>query len=93
MKYWYLFFKCLYCHVAPLVGVWIEIQIVKSPVIDDIVAPLVGVWIEMIKIPPYFRKVLSLPSWECGLKYVCFRVIHSAARVAPLVGVWIEISA
>ena len=35
--------------VAPLVGAWIEISIVKRRKINVVVAPLVGAWIEMIR--------------------------------------------
>ena len=63
------------CHISfcwavtPLVGVWIEI---KYPVLWYRilqVTPLVGVWIEIIigVYPPF--PFLSLPLWECGLKY------------------------
>ena len=33
----------------------------------------------------------SLPSWECGLKYMHVPYLFSRLSVAPFVGVWIEI--
>ena len=56
--------------VAPLVGAWIEI-VVYSPIKEVvIVAPLVGAWIEIIlRYNSHGVLLLSLPSWERGLKY------------------------
>ena len=34
---------------------------------------------------------MSLPSWECGLKYWKRSKRHRCNRVTPFVGVWIEI--
>ena len=34
----------------------------------------------------------SLPSWECGLKYIITVTRETMKAVAPFVGVWIEIS-
>ncbi len=62
-------------------GVWIEIEEMRKFASMCGVTPFVGVWIEIstnpilsIAIPP------SLPSWECGLKYldkadVDFRIV------------------
>ena len=36
-------------------------------------------------------KLLSLPSWERGLKYEMARENEKGDGVAPLVGAWIEI--
>ena len=33
----------------------------------------------------------SLPSWECGLKYITFYFVCGISNVTPFVGVWIEI--
>ena len=33
----------------------------------------------------------SLPSWECGLKYLVEHTLLKMLRVTPFVGVWIEI--
>ena len=55
--------------VAPLVGAWIEIENNYDLIPCDNVAPLVGAWIEMA-IKMYNPKaMLSLLSWERGLKY------------------------
>ena len=35
--------------------------------------------------------MLSLPSWECGLKLICEIVSRLETKVTPFVGVWIEI--
>ena len=56
--------------VAPLVGAWIEIYI--TPIKGDsiFVAPLVGAWIEInIDAIANDVHVMSLLSWERGLKY------------------------
>ena len=55
------------------------------------VAPLVGAWIEIILIVMFGYLVLSLPSWERGLKCPEEVGIHCLLHVAPLVGAWIEI--
>ena len=39
----------------------------------------------------FWRKLLSLPSWERGLKSRPYAVTR-APKVAPLVGAWIEIT-
>ena len=33
------------------------------------VTPLVGVWIEIDELKSLQKRLLSLPLWECGLKY------------------------
>ena len=35
--------------VAPLVGAWIEINVMKSDIMSLLVAPLVGAWIEILQ--------------------------------------------
>ena len=39
----------------------------------------------------FWRKLLSLPSWERGLKFNGLGISIKGAYVAPLVGAWIEI--
>ena len=58
--------------VAPLVGAWIEIVTVdyKNGVL--FVAPLVGAWIEIFNSGYDIVPIMSLPSWERGLKYSIF---------------------
>ena len=34
---------------------------------------------------------MSLPSWECGLKYLIYANLILQLHVTPFVGVWIEI--
>ena len=41
-------YKCGFSNVAPLVGAWIEINLLESLGIQDDVAPLVGAWIEIV---------------------------------------------
>ena len=54
--------------VAPFVGVWIEIRyMTENPTWND-VAPFVGVWIEIHEVRGNIVQLVSLPSWECGLK-------------------------
>ena len=56
------------------------------------VTPFVGVWIEITTLAFTNKsKCLSLPSWECGLKYFTGNKGDTALNVTPFVGVWIEI--
>ena len=55
------------------------------------VTPLVGVWIEITIISNCSIDAVSLPLWECGLKYFVMQNIIAEKLVTPLVGVWIEI--
>ena len=56
------------------------------------VAPLVGAWIEILLPHWYLLSLLSLLSWERGLKFFpCSATVDTSCRVAPLVGAWIEI--
>ena len=51
-----------------------------------------GAWIEILKgIISTLGVVLSLLSWERGLKYGYDTYGSQGIRVAPLVGAWIEI--
>ena len=54
--------------VTPLVGVWIEINVLNAQFSYVEVTPLVGVWIEMSLNKDMYKVLPSLPSWECGLK-------------------------
>ena len=56
-----------------------------------VVAPLVGAWIEISQLQACPPELLSLPSWERGLKYIDSSSIKKYTNVAPLVGAWIEI--
>ena len=77
--------------VTPFVGVWIEIENPIFSATSHHVTPFVGVWIEMLVVLRPAIRLLSLPSWECGLKSVCFRGKERGWMVTPFVGVWIEI--
>ena len=55
------------------------------------VAPFVGAWIEIIKKDDLDKFVLSLPSWERGLKSDEYELSDVNGNVAPFVGAWIEI--
>ena len=62
--------------VAPFVGAWIETVVSLSLVLMCHVAPFVGAWIEtcvvVIQGP---SAILSLPSWERGLKRTDVHII------------------
>ena len=71
-------------------GVWIEII---APSIDwstYCVTPCVGVWIEMHILKIKSNKFMSLPAWECGLKFKFVSCEKFGKDVTPCVGVWIE---
>ena len=91
MKLIYKLYQCFRHIVAPLVGAWIEIDgaMVTGRIMQ--VAPLVGACIEMITIPVPHLTIMSLPSWERGLKYNLASLFFQCGDVAPLVGAWIEI--
>ena len=55
--------------VAPLVGAWIEMELLENYSKTKKVAPLVGAWIEIGKFSLDPPSVPSLPSWERGLKW------------------------
>ena len=54
--------------VAPLVGAWIEIYGTRYTCGYSCVAPLVGAWIEIKQYELAGIRLLSLLSWERGLK-------------------------
>ena len=56
--------------VTPCVGVWIEIILTLYGYSQCIVTPCVGVWIEIFSASCRPILILSLPAWECGLKYM-----------------------
>ena len=65
-------------------------QKIRKLLVNIAVAPFVGVWIEMPRMLYQLVSHLSLPSWECGLKYDFACVPLLVVVVAPFVGVWIE---
>ncbi len=73
-------------------GAWIEILLLEEKKAVRHVAPLVGAWIEIGHILGIgLRLIVSLPSWERGLKLLGMEQRKSCTNVAPLVGAWIEI--
>ena len=50
-----------------------------------------GVWIEIVMRASICIPHLSLPAWECGLKYAVYEINALGGAVTPCVGVWIEI--
>ena len=50
-----------------------------------------GAWIEMSLRAPPFVLILSLPTWERGLKFCMLSYFHKGVYVAPYMGAWIEI--
>ena len=57
-----------------------------------IVTPCVGVWIEIgVPVAIMSWNAMSLPAWECGLKYAVNLTQPLMNEVTPCVGVWIEI--
>ena len=47
----------VFCRVAPLVGAWIEIAVLRSTHSTLLVAPLVGAWIEIILKQPIHQSL------------------------------------
>ena len=45
-------------------------QKIRKLLVNIAVAPFVGVWVEIYPIAEFGDKIKSLPSWECGLKFV-----------------------
>ena len=45
-------------------------QKIRKLLVNIAVTPFVGVWIEIFKVFVALKINVSLPSWECGLKYV-----------------------
>ena len=92
LKLVYLF-RVLRCNfVTPFVGVWIEIGHASGRIVRLLVTPFVGVWIEIFSgEPAEINHWMSLPSWECGLKFWLRKLNKMEAVVTPFVGVWIEI--
>ncbi len=89
---WYFAFTVKASNVTPLAGVWIEIDNQTGSRAADHVTPLAGVWIEIASITVALSGAnVSLPSRECGLKFVLDISELQPAAVTPLAGVWIEI--
>ena len=67
-------------------------QKIRKLLVNIAVAPFVGVWIEILSFRFFFFLLMSLPSWECGLKSTMTASADQELSVAPFVGVWIEIN-
>ncbi len=67
-------------------------QKIRKLLVNIAVTPFVGVWIEIVKINGDKFNFTSLPSWECGLKFLYIVKKLAKINVTPFVGVWIEIS-
>ena len=52
---------------------------------------LINMSILCIMLKKYCAMLLSLPSWECGLKSTNGEASNATVKVTPFVGVWIEI--
>ena len=61
--------------VTPRAGVWIEMMTVQSIIAKHIVTPRAGVWIEIYNVDSYDISSESLPVRECGLKFICARLV------------------
>ena len=73
-------------------GAWIEILLVISSSMTAPVAPYMGAWIEIGRFPAVIAHiVVSLPTWERGLKLPQRAEFGNSAGVAPNKGAWIGI--
>ena len=52
-------------------------QKIRKLLVNIAVAPFVGVWIEILKMKMVIHLSMSLPSWECGLKYEWIQITVS----------------
>ena len=73
-------------------GAWIEISSALKIFLFQLVAPFVGAWIEILREVLQCENVVSLPSWERGLKSYASGGYPAQSIVAPFVGAWIEIA-
>ena len=78
-------------YVTPYTGVWIEIHIHVPRQKLNTVTPYTGVWIEMHRVIYNQISHVSLPTRECGLKFLKFFECGDNIIVTPYTGVWIEI--
>ena len=58
------------CKVTPCMGVWIEIREDFAKRLGLKVTPCMGVWIEISELTQSELERMSLPAWECGLKFL-----------------------
>ncbi len=70
--------------VTPLAGVWIEIVHAIPDISGFGVTPLAGVWIEILSLQALSQILQSLPSRECGLKFLLLApLLPQALRHSP----------
>ena len=67
-------------------GVWIEILVLYTVKLYRVVAPFVGVWIEINTTNLGSDINTSLPSWECGLKFIIIRQVEVVQQRRSLRG-------
>ena len=61
-------------------------QKIRKLLVNIAVAPFVGVWIEIENKSSKARDWKSLPSWECGLKYISVKLCSTAPEGRSLRG-------
>ena len=68
--------------VAPLVGAWIEIDLLASALLSASVAPLVGAWIEIIAllVSHTARVVAPLVGAWIEITTLCYKTIYNYRR-------------
>ena len=82
LKFGWCYTICIIASVAPLVGAWIEIFVMLYMSLISFVAPLVGAWIEIMDLCRSVSALLSLLSWERGLK--SYEPLASLSQVVSL---------
>ncbi len=79
--------------VAPLVGAWIEIDILDRLAAAGLcVAPLVGAWIEIKLVWDKVQSMIVAPLVGAWIEIRVKSQQNVLQTVAPLVGAWIEMS-
>ena len=91
MKFYILKITHILSMVTPYAGVWIEILTVTKKNVNIYVTPYAGVWIEILGMKVYDSLRQSLPTRECGLKFIKTSNSRRNILVTPYAGVWIEI--
>ena len=86
MKFWKYQKKNNIFYVTPFTGVWIEIdKTLNCSCKTVLVTPFTGVWIEIAQQNiQYLKNHVSLPLWECGLKFVFLLHLNKLFQSLPL---------
>ena len=58
-------------------------QKIRKLLVNIAVAPFVGVWIEISNIYVHLHYLRSLPSWECGLKFITLLLYTIPSQSLP----------